>query len=136
MDILVVAPKRPPPGMGGEDKSARVKREPESEPWPPLGPVPELELELEEELEGSSGQGGVEGLSAGPSSTAALGGAAGDHATLAQVAAFVGSLKAGIKLVPEDHAALKRWSDAVGVKYKSAKFLPAVAEVLRLPPPS
>ena len=133
MEVLRVAPKRPPgfgadPEVGIDDgqiavvKSVRTKREPE----------PHLLLEglSGQELERPSGQELELELASSSCAEAEA------QATYAVVASWVGVLHTKRQLVPEDYEALKSWSDRVGVKFKHASFLPAVAGFLGLPPPT
>ena len=126
MEVLRLAPKRPPgfeadPEVGIDDgKSARAKREYEMEPH--------LQLEGPPGMERPSGQE-LEWASSSYSEAEA-------QATFAVVASFVGVLHAKKQLAPHDYEALKSWSDRVGVKFRHASFLPAVARFLNLPPPT
>ena len=139
MEVLRLTPKRPPgfgadPEIGFDDgqmavvKSVRTKREPEphlllegpsgQELERPYG----QELELEPELE----------LEVASSSCAE----AEAQATFAVVASWVGVLHTKRQLAPADYEALKSWSERVGVKFRHASFLPAVARFLGLPSPT
>jgi hypothetical protein len=97
----------------GNNKSVRVKLDLEPEHVQPaeLGPA----------LEGPSGQ---------------QLGEADAQATFAVVASYLDLLHAGRRLDPIGREALHQWSAKVGVKFKHASFLPAVAEALGIPPPT